>query len=355
MSLLNRIALLNPLRVARAAAAVGRLEASSAAMRRDQKAIARQLEEMTKLIQAVQGDLAAVRAKVDDCEVRVEQCAALYAADAVNERRVARLGERLDGDRVRRHAAAAIANVRLEMDPGAHIVIENLLPDEVADEIVRAVPSSLFFPRQNMKRQEIGVPFFFAPEYSRRVWGFFADVLEDTILPAVVERFRPALDEFMRKNWPARGSFAGSGVTLGVSNSRIMLRRPGYRIRPHRDPRWAFLTALFYLQKRDDPHAYGTQFYRLRQEREPAHHSAFWIDDEEVELVKDVPARWNSAVIFLNSTGAHGACIPPDAPAGIERFIFQVQFGPDDATKQALVAELEGAGREAWATPRGGY
>lgn len=355
MSLLKRFSALNPLRIARAAGAVGRLEEVGVAMRRDQKAMTQQIRELTTLVERLQQDLTAATARLDESDSRVEQCVSLYSADAANEKRVARFEERADGERVRRHAAEAVARTELQMDPGAHIVLEDLLPDDLADDLVRAVPPGVFFPRQNMKRQEIGVPFFLAPAYSRRVWGLFAEVLEDTILPAVIEKFRPALDDFMRRNWPARGSFAESGVELGIANSRIMLRRPGYRIRPHRDPRWAFLTALVYLQKRGDPHAYGTQFYRLRQERDPTHHSALWIDEEDVVFVKEVPARRNSAVVFLNSTGAHGAFIPSDAPAGMERFIYQVQFGPDEATKQALIAELEGDAQAAWATPRGGY
>ena len=355
MSVMKRLTVLNPLRVVRAVGAVQRLEAAGAAMRRDQKAMTRQLREMTRLIEGLQQNLASIGTRLDECDNRVEQCAALYSADAVNAERVAQVRRGLDLGLARRHAAAAVAAARLEMDPGAHIVIENLLPDDFAENLVRAVPASLFFPRQNMKRQEIGVPFFFAPEYHRLVWGLFLEVLQQAILPAVIEKFRPALDDFMRRNWPARGSFAESGVELGIANSRIMLRRPGYRIRPHRDPRWAFLTALVYLQKRGDPHAYGTQFYRLRQERDPTHHSALWIDEEDVVFVKEVPARRNSAVVFLNSTGAHGAFIPSDAPAGMERFIYQVQFGPDEATKRALIAELEGDAQAAWATPRGGY
>jgi hypothetical protein len=248
-----------------------------------------------------------------------------------------------------------VGRAELHLDPGAHIVIEDLLPEDICDELVEAVPGSEFFSAQNVKRQEIGVPFVFAPEYNRMVWGFFYRVLEDAILPAVVEKFRPALDDFMRKHWPRRGSFAESGVKLGVWNSRIMLRRPGYRIRPHRDPRWAFLTCLVYLQRPGDPHAYGTQFYRLREEREPEHHSPLWVDEGECELVKEVPARRNSAVVFLNSTGAHGAFVPSDAPAGLERFIYQVQFGPDEATRQMLIDELDGAALASWTTARGGY
>ena len=355
MSIVKRLALLNPLRVGRAVDAVHRLESAGRDARRDQKAMAKQLRDLTRLVEGLQQNVAALGSRLDKADTKIEQCIGVYTADATYAGRLPGLFERLDEARARRHAAGAVERARLEMDPGAHIVIEDLLPEDLADDLVKAVPPSLFFPRQNVKRQEIGVPFFFAPEHCRLVWSFFYRVLEDTILPAVIEKFRPALDDFMRKNWPARGTFAESGVALRVVNSRIMLRRPGYRIKPHRDPRWAFLTAIAYLQRPEDPHAYGTQFYRLREERDPTHHSPLWLDDDEVVFVKDVPARRNSVVVFLNSTGAHGASIPADAPEGTERFIYQVQFGPDEETKQRLIDELEGEAQQAWATPRGGY
>lgn len=365
MSILKQVERLNPLRIVRAAEAVRRLETAGSKLRDDQKAVVRQLRTLTRQIDELQQTLqkqqeilAAIpvlQSSLQQCELKIEQCIATYTRDAIHAESMADVQNRLDYDRVQRHAAAAVERARLEMEPAAHIVIEDLLPDDVADELVNAVPASLFFPSQNLKRQEMAVPFFFAPEYNRVVWGFFRRVLQEGILPVVVEKFRPALDAFMRKNWPRLGSFVESGVTLGVANSRIMLRRPGYRIKPHRDPRWAFLTCLVYLQKRSDPHAHGTQFYRLREERDPTHHSPLWLDDDEVVLVKDVPARRNSAVVFLNSTGAHGAFIPPDAPADTERFIYQVQFGPDESTKQMLIDELDGAARSSWTTARGAY
>ena len=44
-------------------------------------------------------------------------------------------------------------------------------------------------------------------------------------------------------------------------------------------------------------------------------------------MVREVPGRPNSAVVFLNSTGAHRASIPADAPPETDRYIYQVQFG----------------------------
>jgi hypothetical protein len=80
------------------------------------------------------------------------------------------------------------------------------------------------------------------------------------------------------------------------------------------------------------------------------------VDRSECQLVKDVPARRNTALVFLNSTGAHGASIPSGAPADIERFLFQVQFSVDEETKQRLIAGVSEAARPAWAAERdGGY
>jgi hypothetical protein len=133
------------------------------------------------------------------------------------------------------------------------------------------------------------------------------------------------------------------------------LRRPGYHIRPHRDPRWAFLTCLVYLQRRDELVTYGTQLYRLRQEREPSHSSPFWVEYDECELVKEVPAEHNTALVFMNFTGAHGASIPADATPDTQRYLYQVQFGPAEAVKQMLIDGLPDDARLAWTTARDGY
>ena len=119
-----------------------------------------------------------------------------------------------------------------------------------------------------------------------------------------------------------------------------MRRRPGYEIKPHRDPRWAFLTCILYLTKRDDPQLYGTQLCRLKQEQEATSHAPFWISENNVEVVREVPGRPNSAVVFLNSTGAHRASIPSDAPPETDRYIYQLQLGPEPAVRAALNKRL---------------
>ena len=50
--------------------------------------------------------------------------------------------------------------------------------------------------------------------------------------------------------------------------------------------------------------------------------------------------RPNSAVVFLNSTGAHRASIPSDAPPETDQYIYQLQLGPEPAVRAALNARL---------------
>src|SRR4030095_12338860 len=146
-------------------------------------------------------------------------------------------------DRLTAHAAAAVGRAPLQLDPFPHVLIHDLLPDDAAEELVSALPPSVFFKR-NAKRHQVQVPFGFAPAYSRLVWGiFFEKVVTQTLLPVLNEKFRPAVDDFVGTHWPHLHSMSEAGIELRVANSRLMLRRPGYVIKPHRDHRSAFLTS----------------------------------------------------------------------------------------------------------------
>ena len=58
------------------------------------------------------------------------------------------------------------------------------------------------------------------------------------------------------------------------------------------------------------------------------------------ELVKVVPFRANSMLVFVNSGGAHGARIPDDAPPELERYWYQFYVGPGLDELASLIADL---------------
>ena len=291
-------------------------------------------------------------ASLPELSARIERCVTAYEDDARSADRIASFHATVDPEDVRAHVRSAISRTALEPNPYPHLVVKNIFPDNVYDCLVQALPAPIFFDKVSEHRDEMSVPLTFAPAYSRLVWQLFHDVIEQAVLPAIIEAFRPALDEFVRTSWPTLESWNESEITLRLANPRLMLRRPGYLIKPHRDPRWAFLTALFYLSPRASAHAYGTQLYRMKVERDEPHTSPFWAHEDECELVQDVAGVANSALVFLNGTGAHGASIPADAPANLLRYVYQARFSPDSATKARLLDLVTTESRDRWVAVR---
>lgn len=268
-----------------------------------------------------------------------EQADALREVDAL-----------LDRDRIAAHVRAAIGGATLHLDPCPHIVVDNWLPDDVYQTMIRAMPPAIFFAdRPPLARHRMLVPFQTGPAYARRVWKFVAeDIVEATLGEALRSRFREPLDDYIATFCPRW--LDEEDQRLRVSDGRIMLRRPGYRIETHRDPKWGFITALVYLVRPGDNETYGTQLYRVHGEAESSDDKPIWIDAERCELVTSVPFRANSLLAFLNSTGAHGASIPADAmPADLERYVYQVRLGPDLAGIERLVSLMTPEHRARWA------
>ena len=281
---------------------------------------------------------------------RVEQFQALYTSDTGLTRPHKTGLKRIDHAHVRAHVRAVVAAAPLESDPCPHIVLDGLLPDDAYDALVAAIPPPLFFEHLPVERQDLKIPFTFTPRYQREVWQAFEDrIVMNVLMPALSDKFQNDLDLLVRTNWPGVvDSMADAGISLHLVAGRVMRRRPGYEIKPHRDPRWTFLTCILYLIKRDDRQLYGTQLCRLQQERESPSRSPLWIDEREVEVAREVPGRPNSAVVFLNSTGAHRASIPADAPPETDRYIYQVRFGPERSVRDALIARLPAETAQRW-------
>lgn len=329
---------------------------------REHKNVVRELREIRRTAeesrQRVDAALAAHQealAVLPELQARVERVATAYAHDAKSADRLHDFRASVDRQAVLAHVTCSVERTRLQLAPCPHLVVENIFPEDVFDRLVEALPAPVFFEKTDDLRDEMPVPFLMAPAYSREVWSLFHDAIEQAFLPAVIAAFRPALDDFVRTSWPALGSWEQSGITLRAANPRLMLRRRGYLIKPHRDPRWAFLVALFYAAPRGSSHTYGTQLYRLVQERDEAHTSPLWLAPEECELARDVPGIGNTALIFLNSTGAHGAAVPEDAPADFLRYVYQARFSPDGATKKRLLELLAaepGDRRDRWVVTR---
>lgn len=293
----------------------------------------------------------ALTAALDAVTLRETQLRAILQADLDFDERASRFGAIADGDAIARHVRTSIERATLQSHPFPHCVVDNLLPKEYYDALLRALPPVELFADRAANKQQLGVPFSFAPRFSKLVWSHMADVVAAGVMgPVLIDKFREPLTGWLRQSVPAVGERPLDWIEMKCSDGRILLRRPGYRIPPHRDPKWGFITCLMYLARPGDDVRWGTQLFRVNDDREARGASPHWIADTQCELVSDVEFRPNRALVFLNSVGAHGAQIPADAePQGLERYAYQFRVGPERQSIDAIRARLSPDERPLWA------
>jgi hypothetical protein len=317
---------------------------TKAARRLNPLSLSRTLGRVDELTQATR-ELTRV---VEALRTRTEQLAAIEQTDVELQDVVDALPSTLDTERIRHHVARAIANATLELDPFPHLVVDKWLPTETYKLMIDGLPDPIFFADRDSSRQRLSVPFRLAPQYSRRIWQLITrDIVSEIAGPLLNEKFSSVVRDYVTTFCPKLPE--GADLTLRTSNGHIMLRRPGYVINPHRDPKWGFVTCLVYLARSGDKESYGTQLYRVKDDAEAPTFKPFYVEDSRCELVKTVPFRANSMLVFLNSTGAHGASIPADAqPRNLERYLYQFRLGPEGRTKAALLENMTEERRARW-------
>ncbi len=285
-------------------------------------------------------------AAIEALRVRTEQLAAIEQLNWEQQNDLSRLPQRLNRDRIFAHLHAAVAAAPLHLEPFPHIVVNEWLPPDVYEIVIAGLPPSVFFADREVRRQRLMVPFSFAPAYARQVWRFVAEEIVSSLSEALERKFDQAMRDYV-------GTFCPRWLDeprrpLHPSDGRIMLRRSGYVIEPHRDPRWGFITGLVYLARPGDEEEYGTQLYRVRDDVEASDDKPLRFAPERCELVKSVPFRANSLFAFQNSKGAHGASVPADAPASLERYVYQFRLGPDQAGMKRLLSLMAPDQRAQW-------
>jgi len=282
---------------------------------------------------------------------RESQLRAVAMTDAALQDASADLTAICDEAGIITHVREAVARAYLVREPLPYMVVSNVLPSEFYDAIVRGIPPYELFADRPRNKQQLKVPLAYGPAYSRVVWKFLVEVaLERSFQLAIIEKFREPLGDWIAREWPQLASDPlGPPMQLHSTDGRILLRSRGYRIQPHRDPKWGFITVLLYLTRPGDSERWGTQIYAVDEDAPADAISPHWIDPARCRLAADVPFRRNTALVFLNSCGAHGASIPEDAePADLQRYIYQFRIGPTKAAIESLVKMLPPQRRAAW-------
>ena len=314
---------------------------SNHALRQSVALLQQQCQELSEQLKAAQAELAQVAVREGELRAVLERATEMDA-------HLDRLKKTLRKTTMAQRITAAIEGAEYHRTPFPYTVIDNILPAVFYDALLAGIPPVELFESKPIGKQHLDVPFSLAPLYSQRIWRFMAnELIPNVITPALIAKFRVEIDDWIGRNWPG---LAPDSIELRGSGGRIMYRRRGYRIRPHRDPKWSFITCILYLAFPGDDESWGTQMYAVRNDREATSAAPYWIDEKDCTMVEDVKFIPNRMAVFLNSDGAHGAFIPPDAqPENLRRYIYQFRLGPTLDWISKLKAMLPEERQALWA------
>ena len=293
--------------------------------------------------------------EVKEQRAQFERLVRSYAIDAEQLDLLRSIADVWDVPSIAAHVREVATAAPLLTDPFPHIVIEGLLPDKAFHALLDAVPPEDFFEgERHLDWRGVGHHATIAPLFSRTIWSSLRrNIIAPVLAPILTERFRPFAREFLRISMG--DAFVDEVLALPLSSHglRLMIRRPGWSLAPHLDPRDQFISTLLYLAKPGEPEGYGTQLFRVHKENfVPTWKNTYYPEAEGLrcELAKTMPYRGNLCLSFLNlGGGAHGANLPADVqPPDLRRLVFQFYTGPNRLTLEALVERLPEDLRVAW-------
>ncbi len=250
------------------------------------------------------------------------------------------------------HFRDAVAHAPLVTDPGPHMVITDALPQATYERLLDTMPPADAFEVADKVKANFdpsrteGV----SPQ-SRETWLWFhSDLVDKVLSPILLDAFRQSLLSSYETQFGSALAEEALALPHHAFQGRLMLRRPGYRLKPHRDKKIAALTGLVYFARPGDSRDYGTELYRIDDDQQTPVMKTYYPEDHgaHAALVRSVPFVGNSALVFMNVPGmAHGAGIPRDATQS-ERYAYQFYVGPPKPDLARIVHRLPPELATAW-------
>jgi len=132
-------------------------------------------------------------------------------------------------------------------------VVDQLLPADVYDLLIDTIPPEPFFDDRDPIKRNLRFPMELGPTLTEMVWEFFDQIVTDEMIrPAVLERFAGPLQRHYDSIFGADYRERALAMPHRVNSGRLMLRRRGYHLDAHRDPKHSMLTCLVYLARPGD-------------------------------------------------------------------------------------------------------
>ncbi len=270
---------------------------------------------------------------------------------------LARLSKEFNLERITQHVHERMAASKVIEEPGPHLIVDHLLPNDFYQKLVDAVPPSTYFTGGDNVRLKCRMSTPDLPQETRTLWGFMSYVVcPQVIQPATQAKFAAYFDDFYVQVFGKDMVRDGRTLPRSVSDQRFLLGRPGYKLKPHMDRKPVLLTHLLYLPK--DPGSderFGTQLFKVDREFVARYVETYYPgnDGMRCEYLKSMPYRWNTMATLMNSRVVHGADIPADqAPPTLERRAFQFYVSLDPEPLEEFVDTLPEELRTPWFAER---
>jgi len=292
-------------------------------------------------------------ARVHELERRLALMALVARIDERQSQLVAELSARVDRKGVRAHVARTVAGSVLWTEPCGHLLVDEVFPPDFYDLLLASLPPPEFFPSRhsfgmNLRPSDLDG----TPRLTRMVWSFVESDLTRAMAGAALDRLGPWVRSRYRELF-ADDELADAAAALRhePSGAQLVLRRPGYRLRPHLAPKKASVTVLIYLARAGDPATMGTDLYALSGPVRPARTDTYYPEDHGTTctLTSRIPFRANSALIVVNAGAAQGESFPADGGSGDGlRYTYQFHLEPSLPRLLRLVSKLPPANQQLW-------
>lgn len=259
--------------------------------------------------------LSTFASRIETLRWRMEQLAALREEEPQLAARIARLERVLDFPRVAAHVRSAVAGASLVVEPAPHLTAPDLLPVDVYQAVIEAIPAAVLFDRRVERGQELRVPPRLAPVTAIVAWTFVNEIGR-VMSDLLVARLAEPLAVYARGRFPSLPPPGEWGVEMTLSEARIVRRVPGYQGGSSADRPWDLVTGVLCLGRHRDTEEYGS---RLQG--------------------GSIPFRANSLLAWVGTADTHAyGSIPPDAPAVTERYTYEFGIGPTKDARRMLTA-----------------
>ncbi|MDE3046201.1 MAG: hypothetical protein KGJ02_06115 [Verrucomicrobiota bacterium] len=195
----------------------------------------------------------------------------------------------LDMERIEKHVREKFSEAVIETRPFPHLIIENILPEELYEELVANWPGHTVKDIEN----DLG-------NYDKKLWQeFFTSVMNNLIKRNIGAMFRRYL----------RYRFEDDICWISLCNSKHLRDHTLYEslyILPHLDHASTFAAVIIYFPEKNNQINFGTQFYRHKEEKTSI--DIIWEHDlSKMELLKIVPFKRNTLCAFMQTPCAwHG-------------------------------------------------